>query len=518
MKNIKFFLAALIVASTTLYSCESDDVKDLTAGIEAPSDLDLIYNITQDNTGLVTISPSGTSVSSFEVFYGDASGESIVLPLGQNAQRNYAEGSYPVRVIATSLNGQTAEFTKNLNVSFRAPENLAVTITKSTASNLGVSVTASADFETSFEVTFGEDAALAPVVFSEGDEVTYDYSSTGTYDVTVKALSGGAATTSITEVVLIEDPVSLPLTFESATLNYNLGPFEANASIIDNPEVSSENRSTKVVSIEKTGNQVFGGVVVPLSDPIDFSGPKGFRMKTWSPMPIGTKVTMKFENADRSYESPDFNTLTTKVSDWETLFFDTTNLDVSQSITRIVVFFDLGAAPTGDVNYFDDIELAAGPPVVLPLTFEDTRRKYDIGTNNGAQSIVVNPVSGGINTSNRVLQFNRPPTGPNNFSLLAIVVEKPIVFTATTSFTLKVYSPRAGLPVWLKFEQIGNGGAFQEVTSVTTTVANQWEELTFTGFTGNTTENLRNIVIFFDPLSSTSSAETIYIDDLIQTN
>jgi hypothetical protein len=518
MKNIKFFLVALIVASSTLNSCESDDVKDLTAGIEAPSDLDLIYNITQDNTGLVTISPSGTSVSSFEVFYGDASGESIVLPLGQNAQRNYAEGSYPVRVIATSLNGQTAEFTKDLDVSFRAPENLAVTVTKSTASNFGVSVTASADFETSFEVTFGEDAALAPVVFSEGDEVTYDYSSTGTYTITVKALSGGAATTSTTEVIIIEDPVILPLTFESATLNYNLIGFESNVSIVDNPGVSIGNNSTRVVSIQKTGAQTFGGVVVPLSGPIDFSESQSFRMKTWTPMPIGTKVTMKLENSDGSISSADYEAFTTKASAWETLFFDTSGLDTTQPFSRFVVFFDLGAAPTGDVNYFDDIELADGPPILLPLTFEDTRRQYDIGTNNGVQSIVANPVSGGINTSSRVLQFNRPATGPNNFSLVAIVVEQPLVFNASTSLTLKVYSTRAGLPVWLKIEQVGNGGAFQEVTSVTTTVANQWEELTFTGFTGNATENLRNVVIFFDPLSATSSAETIYIDDLIQTN
>jgi hypothetical protein len=518
MKKIKFFVAALIVASTTLYSCESDDVKDLTAGIEAPSDLDLIYNITQDNTGLVTISPSGTSVSSFEVFYGDASGESIVLQLGQNAQRIYAEGSYPVRVTATNLSGQTAEFTKNLDVSFRAPENLSVTVTKSAESNLGVSVTASADFETSFEINFGEDATLAPVVFSEGDNVTYDYSSTGTFTITVTALSGGAATTSITEFILIEDPVVLPLTFESATLNYNLIGFESNVSIVDNPGVSIGNNSTRVVSIQKTGTQTFGGVVVPLSGPIDFSESKSFRMKTWTPRPIGTKVTMKLENSDGSISSADYEAFTTKSSAWETLFFDTTGLDTTQPFSRFVVFFDLGAAPTGDVNYFDDIELADGPPILLPLTFEDARRQYDIGTNNGAFSIIPNPVSSAANNSSTVMQFKRPATGPNNFSLVAIVIDQPVVFTGATSFTLKVYSPRAGLPVWLKIEQVGNGGAFQEVTSVTTTVANQWEELTFNGFTGNSTENLRNVVIFFDPLSATASAETIYIDDLIQTN
>lgn len=518
MKNIKFLFLVLISLSLSIWSCESDEDNDLSTAIEAPTNIGLLFNITQDNSGLVTISPSGENVSSFEVFFGDTTNESVVLALGENAERIYAEGSYPVRVIASNLGGETTEFTRTLDVSFRAPENVIVTIEESPTSNFGVVVSATADFETSFEVTFGEDSTLAPIPFMEEDTVNYDYSNTGTYTVTVTALSGGVAATSVTETVVIEDPVVLPLDFESTTLNYNLIGFESAVSIISNPDVSPSNNSSRVVSIEKTGTQTFGGVVVPLSGPIDLSGPKNLRIKTWSPMPVGTKVTVKLENADGSIASADYEALTTKVSEWETLFFDTTGLDITQPFSRFVVFFDLGNAPTGDINYFDDIELAEGAPILLPLDFEDPNRIYDIGTNNGGFSIVTNPVPDAVNNSSTVLQFDRNPTGPNNFALVAIVLDQPVSFTATTSFTLKVYSPRAGLPVWLKIERIGNGGLFQEVTSVTTTVANGWEELTFNSFTGPTTADLRNVVIFFDPLQSTSSAETIYIDDLIQTN
>ncbi|KQC32414.1 hypothetical protein AAU57_03025 [Nonlabens sp. YIK11] len=520
MKNIKFFLVAFIAASSLFfYSCESDDNnQDLTAEIDAPTDVDIIFSITQDNSGLVTISPSGKSVSRFEVFYGDGSSESAILALGENAQRNYSEGTFPVRVVATSLNGQTAEVVKNLTVSFREPENLEVTINRSASSNFGVSVTATADFETSFEVTFGEDPDADPITFLEGEVVNYDYSSTGSYDITVTALSGGAATTEVTEVVIIEDPVVLPLDFESSTLDYGLIPFEANGSIVDNPDISAGNRSNKVVSLEKVGGQTFGGIVVPLSGPIDFSGAQSFRMKTWSPMPIGTVVTFKLENADGTISSPDYTATTTVQNEWESLFFDTTGLDTTQPFSRFVVFFDLGNAPTGDVNYFDDIELAASPAVVLPLNFEDDRRQFDIGTNNGAFSIVSNPFPTTANNSSRVGQFDRPSTGPNNFALVAIVVDQAPTFDANTTFTLKVYSPRAGLPVWLKVERVGNNSLFQEVTNVTTTVANAWETLTFENFSGNTTEDLRNVVIFFDPLGATSAAETIYIDELTQTN
>jgi hypothetical protein len=518
MKNIKFLFVALLVASVALWSCESDDNTDLSLALEAPTDLGLIFNITQDNSGLVTISPSGMDVTNFEVFYSDGTGESIVLLLGENAQRNYAEGTYPVRVVAHNLGNKTTEYTRDLVVSFRAPENLVITVSESATSNYGISVNATADFETSFEVTFGEDPSLPAVLFMEDDVVTYDYSGIGTFTITVTALSGGAAVTQVTEVVIIEDPVTLPLDFESSTLNYNLGNFEANVSIINNPYVTADNNSAKVVSIEKTGVQTFGGVVVPLSGPIDFSGPQSLRMKTWSPMPLGTKVTIKMENSDGSIASAEYDTFTTKVDEWETLFFDTIGLDTTQPFIRFVVFFDLGGVPSGDVNYFDDIELAEGPPILLPLDFEDANRIYDIGTNNGAFSIIPNPFPDMANNSSTVLQFDRNATGTNSFALVAIVLDQPVVFSGATSFTLKVYSPRAGLPVWLKIERVGNGGLFQEVTSVTTTVANGWEELTFNSFTGSTTSDLRNVVIFFDPLAATSGPETIYIDDLIKTN
>lgn len=519
MKNSKILMLLLVFAAI-FQSCESDDeASDLAQVIAAPTDLDLVYNITQDNSGLVTISPSGSNVSEFEVFFADGTGESQVLALGENAERVYGEGVYPVRVVAKSLGGKTTEFSRDLIVSFRAPENLVVTIDESPNSIFGISVTASADFATGFEVTFGEDPAAAPVVFMPGETVTYDYSAVGTYDVTVTALSGGAATTQVTEVVIIEDPIVLPLDYESSTIDYGLIPFESAVAIIDNPDVSVGNSSAKVVSIEKTGSAVFGGVVSPLSGPIDFSGASSFRMKTWSPMPVGTRVTMKLENFDGSIASADFDAFTTVQNQWETLFFDTTGLDTTQPFSRFVVFFDLGNAPTGDVNYFDNIELADGPLVALPIDFEDSRLQFNTGTNNGAFNIISNPVAGGINTSATVGEFTKFAAGPNNFALVAIVVDQPLDFSSSSpEFKVKVYSPRAGLPVWFKAERVGNNGLFQEDTSVVTTVAGGWEELTFDNFSGNETQDLRNIVIFFDPLAATTANETIYIDDIVQTN
>jgi uncharacterized lipoprotein NlpE involved in copper resistance len=134
MKNIKFLLFTILAVTVTLLSCENSDDKDLSADLDLPKELGLIFNITQDNSGLVTISPTGVDVTSFEVFYGDGTGESIILPLGANTQRNYSEGTYTVRLVATNLSGKTTEFTRDLDVFFRAPENVVVTVTNSTTS------------------------------------------------------------------------------------------------------------------------------------------------------------------------------------------------------------------------------------------------------------------------------------------------------------------------------------------------------------------------------------------------
>ena len=46
------------------------------------------------------------------------------------------------------------------------------------------------------------------------------YSSIGTYTITVIALSGGEETTTYTEEIEIVDPLVLPITFESETVDY----------------------------------------------------------------------------------------------------------------------------------------------------------------------------------------------------------------------------------------------------------------------------------------------------------
>lgn len=521
MKNIKFLIVTLFIVSTAFLSCESDDDSDLSASLTAPTDLGLVFNITQDNTGLVTISPSGVDVTSFEVFYADGTGDSVTLPLGVNAQRNYPEGSYPVRVVATNLSGLTTELTRTLDVSFRAPENLDVTITESASSNFGISVSATADFETSFEVTFGEDPAMMPVTFMEGDTVDYLYSNVGSYTVTVTALSGGAAVASTTEIVVIQDPVVFPLTFESPTLNYNLSPFEASAAIVDNPNPTiGGNNTSKVVSLQKTGSLTYGGVTIPVSAPIDFTVQNKIKMKVLSNMPVGSSVTIKFETV-QGFNGPasrEYATVTTKSGEWESVFFDTSDIDTSIPFIQMVLFFDLGNAPTGDTNYFDEIELTDSAEFSLPVTFENPNVVYNNSTFNGATaSVVANPFPGGINNSSTVGKLERPITSAFAYPGAIYFLDEPINFDAMNQIKVKVYSPRANAEVLVKIENAGDANNFEE-RIVTTTTTGAWEELTF-DFSGTaSSRGLQNLVIFYDPAAATTAVENFYFDDIRTSN
>ena len=72
MKTIKKLFTLLFVF-TAFISCKEDFLEETDFGIVAPSDVSATFNITQDNTGLVTITPTAIGAVSFDVDFGDGS-------------------------------------------------------------------------------------------------------------------------------------------------------------------------------------------------------------------------------------------------------------------------------------------------------------------------------------------------------------------------------------------------------------------------------------------------------------
>ena len=204
IQSIRKIFFGLFVASTALVSCEEEgNPLAFLDAAEAPSNVSAIFDITQDNTGRVTITPIGEGVANFEVLPGDGTATSQVVKPGQSWAHVYKEGEYNVRIKAIGMTGLSTESTQKLKVSFRAPENLVVSIQKDPVQTKTVFVTAKADFATSFEVLFGDDPSALPQVATIGSTIAHTYVNDGTYTIKVTAKSGGVATTSYSEVVTV---------------------------------------------------------------------------------------------------------------------------------------------------------------------------------------------------------------------------------------------------------------------------------------------------------------------------
>ena len=196
MKNIqqiiKIFFLLLLVA------CTENDLRDVSFvnDITAPANVAAVYNITQDNTGSVTITPNADGAVSFEIFFGDGTTAPAIVPQGESAFHVYAEGTYQVKIVAVNLTGVKTEATQQLIVSFKAPQNLVVVVENDAAISKQVNITANADFATFFEFNSGETGVTQPVVSGNiGSTISYTYKNAGTYDIMVEAKGGAIATT-----------------------------------------------------------------------------------------------------------------------------------------------------------------------------------------------------------------------------------------------------------------------------------------------------------------------------------
>jgi hypothetical protein len=213
MKTFKYILS-IILFTTLIWSCNEEDYGDTSfiESIAAPTNVASAFTITQDNTGLVTIFPTGTGASSFDVYFGDTTTEPMNVEAGKNVQHTYLEGTYQVKIVAYNVKGDTTETTQELVVSFQAPQNLMVTLENDVAISKLVNITANADFAATYEFYSGEAGVTQPVATANiGDAIMYQYANAGIYSVKVVAKGGAIETTEYTtefEVTAILAPLA----------------------------------------------------------------------------------------------------------------------------------------------------------------------------------------------------------------------------------------------------------------------------------------------------------------------
>jgi hypothetical protein len=194
MKKIKIIYRTLIVLFL-INGCTDERSLDFLDSITAPANISAVYSITQDNSGLVTITPLGEGATHFDVYFGDATAEPVNIESGKNVQHTYAEGTYTVKIVGYNDKGDKTEATQELVVSFKAPENLVVSLENDIAVSKKVNVTANADFATMYEFYSGETGVTQPVATANiGEAIAYQYATAGTYNVKVIAKGGAIET------------------------------------------------------------------------------------------------------------------------------------------------------------------------------------------------------------------------------------------------------------------------------------------------------------------------------------
>jgi len=205
MKILKHVLF-LFVATGMFISCGSDDDEPMDE-LAAPSNVMANIDISQDDSGTVTVAPTATGASSFEVLFGDEANETpTTLNPGESATNVYEEGMFTVSVTAIGSDGQETTITAPVNVSFTTPTNLMVAVAVSDDNPFEVTVTPTADDATMFDVLFGdEEAGAAPTTIMAGESAVNVYEETGDFTITVTARGASATTIEATEMVTIEE-------------------------------------------------------------------------------------------------------------------------------------------------------------------------------------------------------------------------------------------------------------------------------------------------------------------------
>ena len=542
MKNFKY-LFAVCTSLILLVGCKKDLFEDVAFldGVSASAKLSALYNITQDNTGLVTIIPMGEGVTSFDIYYGDGTVAPVKVLPGKSTQRVYKEGLYKVKIVGYNITGKTTEVTQDLTVTFRAPENLKVTLQQN---GLNLKVDATALYETFFRAYFGDSTTTNPepfMSFIEGQVVSHNYPKAGTYIVRVVALSGGVATTQKRDTIKVGKQIDLPVAFDDPNYDYTMSDFGGNVSTF---AVDPTNTANKVMKVDKNvGAEFWAGTTIGtglgFTNKIALAANRTkMSVRVYSPA-AGYIVKLKIEDAKDGNKSVETDALTTKANAWETLVFDfnqpsggTPQANFGFNYNKASIFFDFGNGntygPTNNVKktfYFDDVILMPTEIVLsqidLPVTFDAKSVNYavtDFG--NNATTDAVDPTNSANNVK-KTVKSNGAETWagttigtPNGFASTI-----PIKAGAT-KMSVDVYSPASGLVIKLKIEDKSDPTKSVEA-DVKTTKANAWETITFdfskeaagtaalnTGYTFNKAS------IFFD-FGTVGSGKTFYWDNVV---
>lgn len=368
MKNFKIISGTFLLGLAMACSIP-DGIEEDTSFMETPEaeNLSAVFDISNDNSGDVSITPTAQGATSFVVNYGVGSGSdaSVTLKPGESATTSYPEGEYTVSVTAKNIAGEETTGDFPLSVVYIAPENLVIT---PVVNGNELTVSAEADFANSFVVFYGDSETETGTPLAVGETLApYVYEEPGVYTVRVVAESGGAAITEGTMEVTIFDPFQVPITFDEEWVNYFFGTFDDTGvqafETVENPNKSGINTS-EMVGKFINGHAPWSGTYSPLNNPLDFSNGKVVTIMVYNedPANIGKKLNLELEWPVGASEANPYGAILkqpiTKAGEWEVLTFDFSTIAAipdDAQFTQLVLRFNDSAEGAGEIIYIDNI-------------------------------------------------------------------------------------------------------------------------------------------------------------------
>jgi hypothetical protein len=525
MKIAKIWIAGLLMPLLLTGCQEEDDTYSLDY-LTPPSGLGLMYDITQDNSGLVTLYPNAAGAALYRVFFGDVEDEEPTeYHSNQVITHHYQEGVYTVKLVAVGISGLTSELEEQLTVSFQPPQNLQITIENDPAVSRQVNLSATADLVTIFDFYFGDVENEEPTHALPGEVISHLYAEAGEYSIRVTARGGGEATLDTTfnfTVTEFSEPLSaapLPPARVDADVISIFSDAYSNLPGTDFNPNWGQATQVSIVTLEGDSTLQYGNLNyqgTQFGSTVDASEMEFLHIDMWTMDASQVSIfPISLASGEKSVDLP------VVPGEWQQYDIPLSDFtDQGLSVNDLHQFKFEGTE--GSTIFLDNLyfykESGAQVVPVLPLDFESPTIQYTWNDfDGGSVTVIDNPQPSGINTSSRVAQMVKGAGQTWGGSWIAL--EEPIDFTTMKTMKMKVFSPRTGARVLLKVENMENSGIFFE-TEVSTTVANAWEELTFDYSAINASESYQKVVIIFDNGTNGDGSTnfTFLFDDIEQPN
>ena len=459
MKNIYKILSSIFIIFF-LVGCDEDfsDNNEFAKNIAPPSNVSASFDITQDNTGLVTITPTGEGAISFVIDYGDGSPVSSSIKSGGNVKHTFKEGNHTIKVTATGLNNLTTTADVSLIVSFNAPENLQVTIENDTNVSKKVNVTATADWATVFDFISGE-AGADPVTANIGETASFTYKEAGTYTVKVVARGAAIATTEYSqefEVTAILAPTvsapTPPSRQSSTVVSIFSDAYTSVADVNMNPDWGQMWQGSGYNELDLNGDKIthyskisYQGVQYAKTD---MSSMEYLHIDAWTANLNQLKTFLIREPGDANpREVAVVKEL--KKDEWTSLDIPLTEW-TSQGITLgdLFQFKFEGVDQWAQADVFlDNIYFWKDNPVGLPIYFDKEEPFSGVG---GASFEISKDPDNSSNNTGKVTN------GGNDWETAELILDNPIkiVQGGNNAYSVKIYNPTADThELMMKLEQ-----------------------------------------------------------------